>query len=572
MFDYAKLPAKYSRNFVPKKADLADWHQIETLYDQLDKQDVSSVELLKKFIANWDELDDCIGEEGTIRTIESDLQTEDKEKEKARLFFVEEIQPKMKPREQALKNKYLSSPGRIQLGPDFAMLDRAVAIEAEIFRIENVGLATDDEILAIDYQKLSGGLTVQFDGAEKTLAQLRPILEETDRGRRESAWMASAQRRLNERDKFEEIFDGMLELRGKIGRNANLPNFRDYAFKMYQRFDYTPADCVAFHDAVEKHIVPLAGRLLDQRRTKMGLESLRPWDLDVDPDGKPPLRPFKSALELEDGTSRIFKGMDQELSGQFELLRKQGLLSLENYKGKAPGGYQATLTEKRLPFIFMNSVGQDQDLQTLVHEAGHAFHTFAARDMSLSSYRHTTSEYSEVASMGMELLAIPYLNEFYANEDDLARATKVRLESIVEILPWIAVVDAFQHWLYTNMGHTRQARRAKWLELHSRFMVGTNWAGLEEERAYIWHRQLHFFVAPFYYIEYGIAQLGALGLWRESRHNYSAAMASYRRSLALGGSKPLPELFKAAGLDFDFSSKTLKPLAGELAEALGLGG
>ena len=570
MFDYAHLPNEYPRRFVPVGANLADWTVIESLYNDLDRRDVSTTQALVKFIADWDELDDCVGEEGTIRTIESDLHTDDKEKEKARLVFVEEIQPKMKPREQALKTRYLESAGRKLLGPEFRMLDRAIALEAEIFRDENVPLATDDEKLGIDYQKISGGLTVQFDGEEKTLAQLKPILEETDRARRETAWTASARRRLQERDKFEEIFDGMLDLRHRMGRNAGLSDFRDYAFKMYQRFDYTPADCRAFHDGVEKHIVPLAQKLLEERRKKMKLSSLRPWDLEVDPEGKPPLRPFKGAKELEEGTSRIFQRIDPDLSAQFEILRTRGLLSLENYKGKAPGGYQATLTEKRLPFIFMNSVGQDQDLQTLVHEGGHAFHTFAARNMTLSSYRHTTSEFSEVASMGMELLAIPYLGEFYRDANELARAIKVRLESVVEIIPWIAIVDAFQHWLYTHAGHTRAQRRAQWLDLHERFGAGVDWSGLEEERAGIWHRQLHIFVAPFYYIEYGIAQLGALGLWRKSRHDHADALAAYRRALALGGSKSLPELFKAAGLEFDFSSKTLGPLAVELAGALNL--
>lgn len=569
MFDPALLPADYPRKFVPKGADLADWSVIEGLYNDLDGRDVSTAAALIRFIADWDELDDCIGEEGTVRMIESDLHTDDKEKEKARLHFVEEIQPRMKPREQALKTKYLESAGRKDLGPDYRMLDRVVAVEAEIFRQENVALATEDEKLAIEYQKLSGGLTVQFDGGEKTLAQLRPVLEETDRSRREAAWTVSAKRRLQETEKYEGIFDGMLGLREKIGRNAGLPDFRDYAFKMYQRFDYTPADCAAFHEGVERQIVPLVRRILDSRRKKMGLARLRPWDLDVDPEGKPPLRPFKEASVLEAGTSRIFSRMDPELGAQFEILRKGGLLSLENYKGKAPGGYQATLTEKRLPFIFMNAVGQDQDLQTLVHEGGHAFHTFAARDQVLSSYRHTTAEFSEVASMGMELLAIPYLDEFYQG-DELARARKVRLETIVEIIPWIAVVDAFQHWLYTHKGHSREKRRKYWLELHERFGAGVDWSGLEAERSYIWHRQLHIFVAPFYYIEYGIAQLGALGLWRKSLHDHGSAMSAYRRALALGGSKPLPELFRAAGLEFDFSSKTLEPLAGELAGALGL--
>ncbi|MEK7765793.1 MAG: M3 family metallopeptidase, partial [bacterium] len=374
--------------------------------------------------------------------------------------------------------------------------------------------------------------------------------------------------RLADRDALEGLFEAQLALRGRIARHADCPDYRAYAFKLYQRFDYGPAECEAFHRAVETSVVPLLRRLQAERRRAMGLAALRPWDLAVDPAGRPPLKPFATAGELEERAARLFRRLDPALGARFDRMRELGLLSLENYKGKAPGGYQETYAERRLPFIFMNAVGTDQDVQTLVHEGGHAFHAFAARDHAVRAYRSTGAEFAEVASMGMELLALPYLDEFYPDPEVRSRAVRARLETIVEILPWIAAVDAFQHWIYTHPGHDREERRGAWVALLERFGGDVDWSGFEPERASLWHRQLHLFVCPFYYIEYGIAQLGALGLWRAARRDPAAALAAYRRALALGGSRPLPELFAAAGLPFDLSERTVAPLAEELTRSL----
>jgi oligoendopeptidase F len=368
-----------------------------------------------------------------------------------------------------------------------------------------------------------------------------------------------ANRRLQEFEKFEEIFDKQIKLRQQIAKNAGFDNYRDYAFRRLGRFDYTPEDCAKFHDAVEKEIMPVVRELQAERRKKLKVEKLRPWDLSVDPLNRPPLKPFAQVGEMISRTQNIFNHLDEGLAEGFQRMQNLKLLDLANRKGKAPGGYQSTLAEARVPFIFMNAVGLQRDVETILHEAGHAFHALATRDEDLYAYRGAPIEFCEVASMSMELLGNEFLEEFYSSAD-ANRARRTHLEGIIGIFPWIATVDAFQHWIYTHPGHTRAARAVAWLELMDRFGGDVDWSGYDQSRAYLWHRQLHIFLHPFYYIEYGIAQLGALQVWANSKRDKAKALHDYKSSLALGGSKPLPELFKAAGSPFEFSAKTIKPL------------
>ena len=435
----------------------------------------------------------------------------------------------------------------------------------ELFRPENVALETEEAKLCQQYQKLSGSLTVNFRGEEKTLVQMGRYLEEPDRALRQEAWELVAKRRLQEAEKFEDIFDQLIELRERIARNAGFKNYRDYAFRRLGRFDYTPEDCARFHDAVAREVMPVVRELQAARRRQLGLDKLhpghlRPWDLAVDPQNRPPLKPFAEVGEMVSRTQKIFDRLDGELAGGFRQMQDLHLLDLDNRKGKAPGGYQSTLSESRLPFIFMNAVGQQRDVETILHEAGHAFHALATRDEDLHAYRNGPPiEFCEVASMSMELLGNEFIEEFYSAAD-ASRARRVHLEGVVGVFPWIATVDEFQHWIYTHPGHSRAERAAAWLELMDRFGGDVDWSGYEAARAHLWHRQLHIFIHPFYYIEYGIAQLGALQVWANSKRDKVKALDDYKKSLALGGSRPLPELFAAAGCKFEFSAATIKPL------------
>jgi oligoendopeptidase F len=570
LLPFGKLPAYRPRKFVPQTIDLGDWPQIAPLFEQLEKRapDCQTIADLERWLLDWSELNAALDEESSRRYIAMTCHTDSPDAEKAYLHFVEQVEPQLKPRQFTLEKIYVAHPLRAELSPErYLVFDRDVKNHVELFHEKNVPLETEDAKLSQQYQKLSGALTVDFRGEEKTLVQMGRYMEEPDRALRQEAWELVAQRRLQEADQFDGILDAMLKLRSRIAGNSGFDNYRDYAFRRLGRFDYTPADCEKFHDAVERHIMPVMRELQVERRAQLKLQKLRPWDLAVDPLNRPPLKPFVRVDEMVSRTQKIFDRLDSELAGGFRQMQELQLLDLDNRKGKAPGGYQDTLNEARLPFIFMNAVGLQRDVETILHEAGHAFHALATRDEDLRAYRHAPIEFCEVASMSMELLGNRFIEEFYS-EGDAKRARRVHLEGIVGVFPWIATVDAFQHWIYTHPKHTRDERRQAWLNLMGRFGGDVDWSGYEAARANLWHRQLHIFLHPFYYIEYGIAQLGALQVWANSNRDQKKALNDYKKSLALGGSRPLPELFQAAGCQFEFSEKTLQPLAKTLRKEL----
>jgi oligoendopeptidase F len=570
LLPFGKLPPAKPRRFVPEKADLGDWPQIAPLFDQLENRaaQINDSAGLEAWLIDWSELSAALDEEASRRYIAMTCHTDNNDAEKAYLHFVEIIEPQLKPKQFALEKIYAAHPVRKQLSRErFNVFDRDVKNHVELFRQENVRLETEEAKLSQQYQKLFGSLTVNFRGEEQTLVQMGRYLEEPDRPLRFEAWELVARRRLQEADKFDEILDEQIKLRSQIAKNAGFENYRDYAFRRLGRFDYTPEDCVKFQNAVEKEIVPIAKELQAQRRKQLNLETLRPWDLAVDPQNRPPLKPFAQTDEMVSRTQKIFDCLDTELAGGFQQMQDLRLLDLDNRKGKAPGGYQSTLAESRLPFIFMNAVGLQRDVETILHEAGHAFHALATRGEDLYAYRSAPIEFCEVASMSMELLGNEFIEEFYSG-DDSRRARRVHLEGVIGVFTWIATVDAFQHWIYTHPNHSREDRRKAWLALMDRFGGDVDWSGFENARASLWHRQLHIFIHPFYYIEYGIAQLGALQIWANSKQDKAKALNDYKKSLALGGSRPLPELFSAAGCQFEFSAKTIQPLAKVLREEL----
>ena len=571
LLPFGKLPVAKPRKFVPQNANLDEWAQIEPLFAQLEQRmpQLETAPQLQSWLLDWSELSAALDEEASCRYIAMTCHTDNANAEKAYLHFVENIEPQLKSRQFALEKMYAATPLREQLPTErFNVFDRDVKNRVALFRQENIPLETEEAKLSQQYQKLSGSLTVKFRGEEKTLVQMGPYLEEIDRPLRREAWELVAQRRLQEADKFDDVFDQQIKLRSQIAENAGFGNYRDYAFRRLGRFDYTPEDCVKFHDAVETAIVPIARELQAQRRAQLKLEMLRPWDLSVDPLNRPPLKPFVQIEEMVSHTQKIFNRLDTELAGGFRQMQDLKLLDLDNRKGKAPGGYQSTLAESRLPFIFMNAVGLQRDMETIFHESGHAFHALATRDEDLYAYRSAPIEFCEVASMSMEFLGNEFIEECYST-DDSKRARRVRLEGLVDGFPWVATVDAFQHWIYTHPDHSREERRKAWLGLMDRFGGDVDWSGLENERANLWHRQLHIFIHPFYYIEYGIAGLGALQVWANSKQSKARALGDYKKSLALGGSRPLPELFLAAGCQFEFSAKTIHPLAKMLKDELG---
>ena len=568
LLPFGQLAPFAPRKFVPETTDLGAWEQIEPLFDQLERRgrDSKSLAAFEGWLLDWCELSAALDEESSRRYIAMTCHTDDSGAEKAYLDFVENIEPRLKPRQFAMEQLYWGHAWRSSLPrPRYEVFDRDIGVRVELFRPENVPLETEEAKLSQQYQKLTGSLTVNYRGEEKTLPQMAPYLEEPDRAVREETWRLTANRRIQEVEKFEGYFEAMSSLREKIAANAGFANYREYAFRAKGRFDYTPEDCLQFHDAIEKEFMPAVREIQTARRKQLKLTTLRPWDSAVDPLSRPPLRPFEQVEQLVGRTQKIFDQLDSELADGFRRMNDLKLLDLGNRKGKAPGGYQATLNEARVPFIFMNAVGVQRDVETLLHEAGHAFHAQATRAENLYPYRHAPLEFCEVASMSMELLGSKHIEEFYGAAE-ARRARRVHLEGIILFFPWMATVDAFQHWIYTHPGHARSERTAAWVQLMERFGGEVDWAGLEAFRANLWHRQLHIFLHPFYYVEYGIAQLGALQVWANSRRDLRGAIAAYKKALALGGSRRLPDLFAAAGGRFAFDRETVRPLV-ELVRA-----
>ena len=561
-------PYTPTRRFVRPDETLDDFARIEPYFQDLAARDVSAPDALERWLLAGSELAACLGEVRTDRYVKMTCRTDDADLARRYLDYVENIEPRCRPLWHDLNVKYAGSPAARQLPAGrYRVLDRSTRAAVELFRQENIPLLTEQAKLAQQYQQVCGAMTVEFDGREQTLPQMTVYGENADRDVRRQAWELTARRRLQNRDRLEDIFDTMLELRRQLAVNADLPDYREYAFRAHQRFDYTPADCLAFHEVIARTAVPAVRAIDERRRRLLGLPGLRPWVLAVDEKGRDRLQPFESAEQLSRQCQTIFDRVDPELGQQFGDMRAKGYLDLESRKCKAPGGYQSTYEESRRPFIFMNAVGLHRDVVTLLHEGGHAFHTFATREEDLIDYRSAPIEFAEVASMGMELLALEHYNVIYEGAD-LARAKRKHLEGILRLFPWVATIDAFQHWLYTHPGHSRDERRDQWLRLHRRYGGDIDYAGYEEIEGHLWQRQLHLYEAPFYYIEYAIAQLGALQIWRNARRDRAGAVQSYRRALALGGSQPLTDLFAAAGARFDFSIDTVGPLLAAVQEEL----
>jgi oligoendopeptidase F len=567
--DPKELPLEYPRRFLPPDLPAGDWKEIAPFFEDLEKRKLHSPKDLEQAFLDLSELLSAVEEEGAIRYIRMTCDTTNPEYEKAYLTFVEEVAPKVEEALHRLRVKFASAPAWKDLDPKrYLVLKRKWENAIAIFREENIPLKVEEEKLGQRYQKIFGAMTVEFEGRTQTLQQMAKYLEEPDRRTREKAWELISERRLKDKDELESIFEELLSLRQKRAENAGFENFRDFAFRERERFDYGPKECEAFHKGVEEAVVPLLRQLHKERAKRLGLKKLRPWDLLCDPEGRPPLRPFKEAEELVTGVQEIFLRLDPRLGELFRRMAELRLLDLANRPGKAPGGYQSTLTERRLPFIFMNAVGRDQDLWTILHESGHAFHTLLSRDEPLHMYRDPPLEFAEVASMGMELLASPFLDVFYPEEADRRRSLEEHLYGIVRLLCWVATIDAFQHWVYTHPGHSRAERHKAWVEIFQRFSGLEDWSGYEEVLEHEWHRQLHLFLAPFYYIEYGIAQLGALRLWGKAQEDQKRAIEKYIEALKLGGGKPLPELFSTAELPFDFGPDSLSQAAKTIHRAL----
>ena len=557
-------------SFVPTNLNCRDWSNVQPLVDNLLNREIGDTAALEQWLLERSDLESHIYEAYSRLQVAMTCHTDDKEKAAAFRAFTQDVLPQAKKAGFALDGKYYENEHRRGLDRTrYEVFDRNTAVDIELFRDENVPIETELDGLRQEFQQVVGAQTVEFQGKTRTMPEMGKFLEAPQRETREAAYRAASDRRLVDQDKLRGVFDTMLEKRQQVAKNAGFDNYRDYMFRRMHRFDYTPEDCARFHDAVAEHVVPLYRESNERRQALMEIPTYRPWDLANDPLGRAPLDPFGGDVRaMEEGGQQIFNLMDEQLGRLYATLRDGDSLDLETRPGKAPGGYQTVFAVSRKPFIFMNAAGLGRDLRTLLHEAGHAFHTLLGGNDPLLAYRHAPIEFCEVASMSMELTAIPYLNTVYKNPEDESRAVRVQLEGVIRLLPWVAQIDAFQHWIYTHPGHTAAEREQTWLALDERFGPSIDWTGLEDYRRESWQRQLHLFSYPFYYIEYGIAQLGALQVWMKHRQHAGDAIDSYKAALSLGGSRPLPELFEAAGIRFAFGGDTIRELANEVRAAL----
>lgn len=556
--DIHKLP----RHYLPADFEVTTWGVLEPYFKELLERSINSSSDMEQWLQDMSELEAVISEDACWRQIKMTCDTENKSLEEAFVFFVTEIQPKIQPYADLLNRKLIDNPFTKELDQkEYFTYLRGVKKSIDLFREENIPIQSELGVLQQQFGIISGKMTVSVNGQEYTLQQAAKFLENPDRNLREQVYHAIQKRRLEDKDSLNELFSTLVQKRDKLAKNAGFSNYRDYKFKELGRFDYTKEDCFQFHEAVKLHVLPLVNAINKKKKEKLGLDSLRPWDTEAEPAGITPLSPFKSGKELLDKSVAAFEKLRPFFADCLRKMEELKHFDLESRKGKAPGGYNCPLAESGAPFIFMNAAGQMHDVTTMVHEGGHAIHSFLAHPLRLSAFKEYPMEIAEVASMSMELFSMDGWDVFFDKKEDLLRAKEHQLERVITIFPWIATIDKFQHWVYENPNHTLEERAEKWMEILKEFSSDEiDFSGLDTYRTYGWQRQLHLFEVPLYYIEYGIAQLGAIGLWMQFRENKEAALDNYMKALSLGGTRTLPELYQAAGLVFNFSPEHIQKL------------
>jgi len=556
--DIQKLP----RHYLPADFELTDWDSIAPFFTELEGRVLSSVAELEQWLRDVSELESVISEDACWRQIRMTCDTENKALEEAFNFFMLAIQPKIQPWSDRLNRKLMDSPFTASLDTNtyFTFL-RSIRKQIDLFNEANIPVIAGLNVLQQQFGVIAGKMSVTVKGQEYTLQQAALFLEDEDRSVREEVYLKIAERRFQDQAALHDLFDQLLEKRNLIAAQAGFTDYRAYRFMELGRFDYDHATCEQFHEAVRDHVMPLVNQLYEQKRKKLGVDKLRPWDLEAEPIGTKPLRPFANPSELIEKTIACFTNLNPFFAACLTRMRQLGHLDLESRKGKAPGGYNCPLAVSGAPFIFMNAAGTLDDVTTMVHEGGHAIHSFLCHPLPLNGFKEYPTEIAEVASMTMELFSMDHWDVFFSDSAELQRAKEQQLERVITIFPWIAAIDKFQHWIYTHPGHTHTEREEQWMHIIEEFTSPlVDFTGLEKYRRVLWQRQLHLFEVPFYYIEYGIAQLGAIGLWQQYKKNPTAALENYLQALSLGGTRTLPQLFEAAGLSFDFSGPRISQL------------
>jgi oligoendopeptidase F len=552
---------KAKRNYLPKDLNM-DWDALEPIFSELLNRKINSVSELEKWLKDKSEIEAALEEDFAWRYIKMSCDTANEDLVKSFQYFATEIEPKIAPIGNDLNKKLNDSPFVKELDQDkYFIYLRGIRKALELFREKNIPLQTELQVEQQKYQGITGAMSVTLNGQEYTLEQAANFLKDLNRETRKDAWEAITTRRLEDKDKLDGLFNKLKDLRHEVALNAGFDSFRDYMFQALGRFDYTPQDCFDFHDAIEREVVPLLSAQAEERKHLLKLDNLKPWDTEVDTSGKEALKPFNNGEELIEKATKCFNKLDKYLGSRLEIMNANGLFDVESRKGKAPGGYNYPLSETGAPFIFMNSANSFRDLTTMVHEGGHAVHTFLTANLELNDFKHCPSEVAELASMSMELISMDHWDEFFKDEEELKRAKRYQLKDVLKTLPWVAVVDSFQHWIYTNPAHTAEERTKAWSEIFNRFGANfVDWSQHQEALENLWQKQLHIFEVPFYYIEYAIAQLGAIAVWKNYKENPEKGLSNYMEALKLGYTKDMKTIYETAGIEFNFSAGYIKEL------------
>ncbi|WAC39014.1 M3 family oligoendopeptidase [Pedobacter sp. SL55] len=561
--------AKKQRTYIPQNLAIK-WENLAPIFEELQNRPINSAAELEQWLRDKSELEAALEEDFAWRYIKMSCDTANEQLVKDFQYFATEIEPKIAPLANELNKKLVENDYVDELDQQkYFVYLRAVKKALELFREENIPLFTELQVKQQQYQGVTGAMSVELNGQEYTLEQAGNFLKDTDRSVRQNAWETIQKRRLVDKDQLNILFDELVKLRHQVALNAGFENYRDYMFQALGRFDYTPKDCYDFATAIEKEIVPILKEQADKRKEALSLTSLKPWDLEVSTTGKPALKPFQNGEDLIDKSIACFDKIDSSLGEKLAFMKANNLFDVESRKSKAPGGYNYPLAETGAPFIFMNSANSLRDLTTMVHEGGHAIHTFLTANLELNDFKHCPSEVAELASMSMELISMDQWSVYFDKEEDLVRAKKEQLVDVLKTLPWVAVIDQFQHWIYTNPEHNAADREEAFKQIYTRFGAGfVDWTDFEQQFGNVWQKQLHLFEVPFYYIEYAIAQLGAIAVWKNYKQDPEKGLQQYLDALALGYTKPMNEIYETAGIKFDFSATYIKELAAFVKEEL----
>lgn len=553
---------KPTRKFLKEIVSIENWEQLLPYFENLQNRKLQSKDDLVHWLEDRSELEAILSEEAGWRYIRMTINTKDEKAVEAYSYFVNEIEPKSAPFFNDFNKKFIECSFINDLDKnEYFIYKRGIQQELALFRQENIPLLSEIAILSQKYGAITGAQTIEYKGEKMTMPKAASLLKQTDRSLRKEVYELINERRQKDTDELDQLFNELLEKRNQVAKNAGFKNYRDYMFASLGRFDYDVKDCYSFHESIKNYIVPYTATFVEKRKELLGYGELKPWDMEVDPEGKAPLHPFDNGKELIEKSISIFNQIHPYFGKCLTTMNEMGHLDLESKDGKAPGGYNYPLYETGVPYIFMNAVGTQRDLVTMVHEGGHAIHSFLTHQLKLTAFKNFPSEVAELASMSMELITMDYWNEFYNDESELKRAKKDHLQSILGILPWIATVDKFQHWIYENPNHTIEERSNSWMSIMKEFSSNlVDYTGYEIVQKTAWQKQLHIFEVPFYYIEYGMAQLGAIAIWRNYKKDKKSAIENYSKALSLGYTTSIPEIYKAAGIKFDFSPEYVQEL------------